>query len=221
MKKIKHYPQNRKENQPHNYYDLKQEAVNDLVNALNEPNPQETKETKKPPMNPYKYDKIARIPTWIKAVFIKFWVAGAICFFFYVGLGYYVDSMENLILITALATGLIMDLLVTPAFLYFESDKKEYHKYLMVPVSAKKIWSLLINIPIAFIEVYGVVMIYAIINEAYINSHNVEEGYIALGVEPLLYGVFFVIIDLILLFFKNMIVGIVNNAKNVSKNNSN
>lgn len=224
MKKpnINHKNNHSKDKKIINYYDLKQEAVNDLVSALKEPISKEEqsnnkKEVKNPPMNPYKYDKLARIPTWIKAVFIKFWVAGAICFFFFSGLSYYVGNMENLILITAIATGLIVDFLVTPAFLYFESDKKEYHKYLMVPVSAKKVWSLLINIPVAFIEVYGVVTIYALINQAIVNSKGLEEGYVTLGVEPLLYGVFFVVIDLILLLFKNMIVGIIQNVKSIEK----
>jgi hypothetical protein len=222
MKKSKVYHKNTqsKDNKITNYYNLKQEAVNNLVSALKEPDikeePSHSKKNKvKPPIDPYKIDKLSKIPTWVKAVFVKFWTAGAICFFFFWGLGSYVNSMENMILITSIATGLIVDFLVTPAFLYFESDKKEYHKYMIVPVSSKKIWSLLINIPVAFIEVYGVVTIYAIINQVYVNSNGLEEGYITLGVEPLLYGVFFVAIDLLLLLFKNLIVGMIQNVKNI------
>ena len=222
MKKSKIYHKNNqlKEGKVTEYYNLKQEAVNDLVKALKEPDTKEVplsnkKNKEKPPFNPYKIDKLSKIPTWIKAVFVKFWIAGAICFFFFWGLGYYIESMENLILFTAIATGLIVDFLVTPAFLYFESDKKEFHKYIMVPVSSKKIWSLLINIPVAFIEVYGVVTIYAIINQVYVNSNGLSEGYVTLAVEPLLYGVFFVAIDLLLLFFKNLIVGMIENVRNI------
>lgn len=215
--KVYHKINQSKENKITEYYNLKQEAVNDLVGALKEPDSKEypsVDKKKKPPINPYKIDKLSKIPTWIKAVFVKFWTAGAICFFFFWGLGSYINSMENLILTTSIATGLIVDFLLTPAFLYFESDKKEYHKYIMVPVSGKKIWSLLINIPVAFIEVYGVVTIYAFINRVYVNSNGLDEGYITLGVEPLLYGVFFVVIDLLLLFFKNCIVGMLQNVRN-------
>lgn len=221
MKKAKFYQKNHqsKENNVSEYYNLKQKAVDDLVSALQEPvtpeePPRNQKNKEKPAIDPYKIDKLSKIPTWIKAVFVKYWTAGAICFFFFWGLGYYITNMENLIFITSIATGLITDFLVTPAFLYFESDKKEYHRYLLVPVSGKKIWSLFINIPVALIEVYGVVMIYAIINQIYVNSNNLAEGYIFLGVEPLLYGVFFVAIDFLLLFFKNMLIDMILHARN-------
>lgn len=222
MKKVKinHKRNQSKDNKITQYYDLKHESVNNLVSALKETEiteepSRQNKNIEKPPINPYKIDKLSRIPTWIKAVFVKYWVAGAICFFFFWGLGYYVRSMENLIIIASLATGLIADFLVTPAFLYFESDKKEYHKYLIAPIPGRKSRSLLINIPVAFIEVYGVVAIYSIINKIYITSNGLDEGYVYLGVEPLLYGVFFVAIDLLLLVFKNLIIGMIENVKNV------
>ncbi|MDD4212137.1 MAG: hypothetical protein PHY42_01915 [Bacilli bacterium] len=220
MKKTKTPPKKNQANDDKilEYYELKQEAVRELASALKETEEESQSKTKdKPAIDPYKIDKLSKIPTWIKAFFVKYWTAGAICFFFFWGLGYYISSMENLILITALATGLIIDFLVTPAFLHFESDKKEYHKYAMVPVSSKKIWTLLINIPIAFIEVYGVVMIYAFINQAYVNSQGLEEGTVTLAVEPLLYGLFFLVIDLLLLFFKNMIIGMIQNVRNTTK----
>ena len=115
-----------------NYYDLKTEAVKDLVSALNEEVQEETpsihkkyirnKNEKQP--DPYKLDKLALIPTWIKAFFIKFWVAGAICYFFIWGLGVYITDILDTLFVTAIATGIIMDLLVNPAMICFESDKK-------------------------------------------------------------------------------------------------
>ena len=114
-----------------NYYDLKTDAVNSLVDALNEEPKEETlsvhkkyiKNKEKDQPNPYKLDKLALIPTWIKAFFIKFWVAGAICYFFIWGLGIYIQATLDMLFVTAFSTGIIVDLLVTPAMLYFESDK--------------------------------------------------------------------------------------------------
>lgn len=218
-KKYKQVP-TYKEEKTADYYSLKQDAVNDLAEALQdsekvikeeEINPKYKMDKKQ---SPYKYGLLGKIPTWLKAAFIKFWANGAICYFFFWGLGYYFSSMENLILITALGTGIINDFLITTALLYFESDKKEYHKYILVPVSCKKIWTLFANIFLALIEVYGVVMLYSLINNIINKINNSPSDTVALGVEPLLYGLLFVIVDAVLLVFKNVFVSIFKDAKN-------
>lgn len=208
-----------------NYYDLKTDAVNSLVDALNEEPKEETisvhkkyiqnKEKEQP--NPYKLDKLALIPTWIKAFFIKFWVAGAICYFFIWGLGIYIQATLDMLFVTAFATGIIVDLLVTPAMLYFESDKKEWHPYILVPVPGKKLWSLLINIPVAFLEVGVIFLIYSEINILLVDIKNLPSGSTPLAVEPLLFGLLYLIIDIIIISIKNLFIKVIKKIKNKNK----
>ena len=208
---------------PINYYDLKTDAVNDLVSALNEEAVEEThsvhkkyvREKKENQPDPYKLDKLALVPTWIKAIFVKFWVAGAICYFFIWGLGIQVSDPLDQVFLTGIATGVIFDLLVNSAFLYFESDKKEYHPYILVPVPAKKIWSLLINIPVSLIEVGLVMLIYSSINILIKDLKGLPEGSTVLNVEPILYGVFFVIVDMAIISIKNLIIKVYKKMKKI------
>lgn len=199
-----------------NSYELKTKAVDELVDILKnqdeDTNFEEEKSKNKNHPNPYKLDRLARIPTWIKAFFIKFWVAGAICYFFFWGLGYYVNTMD-LIILTGLATGLITDLLVNSAFLYFQSDQKEYNRYMFLPVSCKKVWTLFVNIPLGIIEVLIVFYIYTFINKLFVDIKGLPEGTTSLGVGPLLYGLFFLLVDMFFISMKNLMVKIVKDAQ--------
>jgi hypothetical protein len=196
-----------------NYYELKAAAVNELADVLkkqpdktNQPKPEE------PHLNPYHIDRLARIPTWIKALFIKFWMAGAICYFGFWGLGYYVSSTLDLVVLVGLISGVTTDLLLNPAFLYFESDQKEYHRYMMLPVSGKKIWTLFINIAYGIMVTVSVYVIYTMINMAIVSIRGLPVGTASLLVEPLLYGLFFLMVDMFFITFKNLIVSIVNKS---------
>lgn len=199
----KNNDQVKKENSA-SYYDLKKDAVNDLVDALkNDSGEQITngknKNDQSQEFNPYSVDKLSKIPTWIKALFVKFWFAGAICYFCLWGLGNYISSQLDLIILTGIITGLVTDIIINNAFLYFQSNKREFEKYMFITVSGKKIWPIFANIILAIIEVLGVTLIYKIINQ------NIQNPSDMLGVEPILYGLFFVLIDMTLISIKNLI----------------
>ena len=194
-------------------YSLKVEAVETLTKAINEGTIKEIpEEQKKAEQQSYKVDKLAKIPSWIKVIFVKFWVAGAICFFFMWGLGMYIKNSLDMYVVVSLAFAFINDLFVNSAFLYFESDKKEYHKWLLVPVPAKKIWTIFANIPIGFLEAFLINQLYALTNKIVVTVGNLDPNTIPVTMEPLLFGLFYVIVNLFLLLIKNTIVNIVNDA---------
>ena len=67
----------------HNHYKLKSKAVDELVEALKqEPNAEVKTDSPKPPAILTK-SSAAKIPTFVKALFAKYWVAGAICYSVY------------------------------------------------------------------------------------------------------------------------------------------
>ena len=192
-------------------YSLKTEAVEKLTKAINEGIAEEIPEEEKE-LRPYKVDKVSKIPTWIKVIFVKFWVAGAICYFFMWGLGLYIPNSLDMYVVVSLALAFINDLFVNSAFLYFESDKKEYHKWILVPVPAKKIWSIFINIPIGFLEAFLINLLYGGLNKGVVALWNLDPNTIPILMEPLLFGLFYVIINLLLLLIKNTAVNIVKDA---------
>ncbi len=202
----------KKENHPQknvqDYYELKTEAVEKLASALKEEEPAE-----KPTQDPYKVDWFARIPAWVKALFVKYWVAGALCYFGFWGLGLAIgDELDNLVFVGVL-TGAVTDLLVNSAFLYFETDKKEFRKFMMIPVSSKKIWPLFVNILYGLLVTFSVFYIYMLINYTVVQARGLPEGSIVLGVEPLLYGLFFLIVDMFFISIKNWVVSVIRKSK--------
>ncbi|MBQ4226453.1 MAG: hypothetical protein II664_09075, partial [Oscillospiraceae bacterium] len=62
------------------YYDLKTDAVDRLVDAKNAPEVSDAEIRKYTNKNQF------RLPAWLKIVLVKFWFAGAVCYFFLWGL---------------------------------------------------------------------------------------------------------------------------------------
>ena len=132
-----------------NYYDLKVDKVDELVAALKEEPPADsndlsmfisdctggdspenyTRTGKKKQFDPYKIDFLGRIPAWIKAFFVKWWFAGAVCYFIMWGLQNYVSDPLDLIVLTGVILGLVVEILVNPLLRYMERGEKEYDNY--------------------------------------------------------------------------------------------
>ena len=88
---------------------------------------------------------LARIPYWIKAILLKYWFYGAICFFVLIGLGGAGATGENGAIVCGLIAGLVFDFIVYGIYRAMDSDKKESRYYVMY--KSKKIWSVFVNIP--------------------------------------------------------------------------
>lgn len=196
------------------YYGLKSDAVADLVKAQNDAIAQEeivssneiTVEVKK-----YRKGFLSKVPVWIKALFVKFWFNGMICFFFYWGLGAYIADQLDLIVVVGLAMGVLTDILLNNILRFMNGDKKEYDAYMMLPM--KKFWTFFVNIVYAGIVLFCVIMTYQLINIWVIKANELPLDSVPLGVEPLLFGVFYLFYDMIFITVKNVIVGAVKKHK--------
>jgi len=189
-----------------NYYELKTDAIDRLINA----DKKEYPKTKVDPGKQYRSGFLDKIPSWVLALFMKFWFNGAVCFFIFWGLGLYVKDMLDMIVIMAVVLGMVTDVLVNNAFRFFETYKGQNSKWMMFP--QKKYWTFLVNIPYAFIVLLGVIWLYSVINVA-ANAVNGTANEIFLGVEPILFGVFYMGVDMIFIGIKNTFVSIVKDAK--------
>ena len=231
-KKSKKYKQPAKETTIENYYDLKTKEMDELVAALKsdgqtdvsgEPLPsmniaevtgevtEDNKKGKKK-FDPYKRDKLSRIPYWIRALFIKFWFFGAVCYFALMGLGsLFIDESGNytiiqdiqLYIVCGVIMGLFVDCFVNPIFRMMESDSKEFNNFMMLPFPFKQFWTFFANIVNYLIVTMGVGCIYWFI-DVYIAEFT--------GVEPLLFGIFCLIVDMAFIGIKDLIVFLIKRA---------
>ncbi len=216
-----------KESTIENYYDLKVNKVDELVAALkgtDSPDEREQislkipdctgeegKKTKKreKEFDPYKVDKLSRVPAWLKAIFIKFWFAGAVCYFIMMGTGL---KDFDAIIVTGVVLGVIVDVLVNPCFSHMQSDKREFDNYIMLPFPFKKFWTFFVNV------IYYVGVLF-VVNYCYLGINLICNAIAGtslqyyIGVEPLLFGVLTTIADMAFIGIKDLIVYLVKRAK--------
>ena len=149
-------------------------------------------------------------------MFIKFWFAGAVCYFIMFGIQFS-DSLDTIV-ITGVVLGVIVDIMVNPIFGYLESDKKEYNAYIMFPFPFKQFWTFFTNI-IYYVGVLICVNYCYIGLNLLINAIAGTTGKLVFGVEPLLFGVFAVIVDMAFIGIKDLIVYLVKRSKRKRKEN--
>ncbi|MCM1236632.1 MAG: hypothetical protein NC489_41680, partial [Ruminococcus flavefaciens] len=154
-------------------------------------------------------DFLGRIPVWIKAIFVKWWFAAVVCYFVMMGLQQLMNApTADIILLTGIVMGLVVEMLVNPLFRYMERDGKEYDPYVMFPFPFKAYWTFLTNVIYYIIVAFCINFCYLGINEL-VNLINGTSGAIPVGVEPLLYGTFAVIVDMVFIGIKDLIVYLV------------
>lgn len=185
-----------------NYYDLKTDAVDRLVNAESAP------EVSDAEIRKYKSKGKLKIPTWFKIVFVKFWFSGAICYFFLWGLGTYLSGLD-LMFVLAVGLGMSMDLMVNNLLHYFEPEKGAYDRWMMVPF--RKFWSIFLNVLYAGVLLYCIIWAYNVINTFLVGSAETAQR-VAVPVEPILFGLLYMGFDMLFITVKNTILKVFRDA---------
>lgn len=205
------------------FYDLKIDKVDELVAALKGDSdasddgvlsmnindctgvydPKNIKRSgKQKQFNPYRTNFLGNVPVVLKALFVKWWFFALVSFFIVMGLGYYIADPLDLLVLTGLATGIVVDVLVNPVFRYMESDEHEYNKYMMFPFPFKAFWTFFTNIVYAIFITCCVGSIYEIINVIGNNiSGTTGNSYFA--IEPLSFGLIMLAVDMIFIGIKD------------------
>ena len=208
-KKNKNIPAGASAHKNNNPYELKTDAVDRLVNAEKKEYPKLTIEND--PRRAFRNGFIDRIPSWVKALFIKFWFNGAVCFFIFWGLGILIPNMENMLIVLAISLGMVKDILVNNIYRYFATPEGANDKWMMFP--KKRYASFFFNIIYSFVLLLVVIGIYNAINIV-INAIRGTETVIYFGVEPIFFGFFYMAADLLFITVKNTAIKIVADAKN-------
>lgn len=188
------------------YYSLKTDAVRDLVEANESNSPKVSEEELKKYTSGHKFN----IPEWVKMLFIKFWFAGAVCFFFIWGLSIYMADMLDTLVVTGLALGFVTDILTNNALRFMEKTKGGNDKYIMV--TKRGYASLFLNILYAGVVLFFVYTAYNVINML-ITLAAVGAEVNPLGVEPLLFGLLYMCFDQLFITMKHIFIKIISDAK--------
>ena len=187
------------------YYKLKTKAVNDLVTADESNSPVVSREE----LNRYKSGPKLQVADWVKLLFIKGWFAGAVCFFFIWGLGGAMASQWDLLFVTGFALGTVTDLLTNPVLRFFEKTPGDHSRWMMFP--KKGFITLPLNIVYGYIILALVFALYTAINAVAARiTGNMDT--IVLGVEPVLFGVFCLGFDLLLLQGKRLLLRLIHST---------
>ena len=188
------------------YYKLNTKAVDDLVNA----SPENTPEVPREELEKYRSKSDIHLPRWLKAVLLKAWFAGAACFFIFWGLGLYLTNLLDMMLVFGLALGLVTDLLVNNIFRFAAQVPGENDSWMMFP--KKGMAAFFLNILYAFFLLFCVYFLYQGINLA-ITSVTGQVDSVPVGVEPILFGLFYMGFDLLFLSMKHLALRIVSDAR--------
>lgn len=184
------------------YYDLKTDAVERLVNAKDAP------EVSDAEIRKYTSKGKFNIPSAVKILFVKFWFSGAVCFFFLWGLNMLVSDKLDLLVITAIGLGVVTDLMVNHVLRSMEPYDRAYDKWMMV--TWRKNWSIFINVLYSGGVLFFVYKTYEVINMAIVGK---DSNLTAVGVEPLLFGLLYMGFDMLFIAMKNLFVKIVKDAE--------
>lgn len=193
-------------------YNLKSEAVDELVDAQSGEAPEYSEEE----LAKYRSGGKFKIPEAVKVLFLKAWFAGAVCYFILWGLGMYIYSLIDMLFVLGIVLGMATDLLTNNVIRFIEKTPGANDKWLMFP--KKGMASFFLNIVYAIALLLCVYSLYTGINGAYAAVTGNAEV-VLLGVEPVLFGVFCMGFDMLFILIKRTIVSIFTDAKNKARNN--
>ena len=192
------------------YYKLNLKAVDDLVTA-DESNSPKVSEAE---LRKYRSGPKVTLSDTVKALLIKFWFAGATCFFFLWGLGNAVNHWLDQLVVLGLALGAVTDLLTNNLYRFIARTPGGNDRWMMFP--RKAFYTLPLNIVYAYLLLFLVVTTYNAVNAAILGL-GLAQGGTPLGVGPILFGVFTAAWDTLLIQIKRTGKSVVADAKRGAK----
>lgn len=182
---------------PAEYYKLNTKAVEDLVNADASNSPEISKEE----LEKYRSGSKIKLAWWVKILFIKFWFPASVCYFFFWGLGVYVTNMLDMLVITGIALGMVTDILTNNVLRFFAKTEGEYDRFMMFP--KKRYLTFPLNILYSWVLLFFVFILYSMINVG-LNALTHATETVILGVEPILFGLFYIGFDTLFIEAKHL-----------------
>ncbi len=194
-----------KERAAEDYYRLHTAAIDDLVHADESNSPEVSPEE----LARYTSRRIS-LAEWVKILLIKFWFNASVCFFFFWGLTAYLRDLPDQMFVLGVAMGIVTDLLVNNILRFYAETEGGNDRWIMFP--KKRFASFPLNILYAFVVLFFVYTLYQVINIVIIRFTGASDS-VPLGVEPILFGLFYLGIDLLFLTMKQLFLRILRDAR--------
>ena len=188
-------------------YELKSDAVDKLLKAEKGEVPEFSQEE----LKKYRSKGGIKLPQPVKVILLKAWFAGAVCYFILWGLGMYIYSLIDMLFIMGIVLGMVTDLLTNNVIRFIEATPGENNKWLMFP-NQRGMVSFFLNLVYALVLVACVYFLYSGINLMIVAIIGNADT-VPLGVEPVLYGVFYMGFDLLFVGCKNLLKQIILDAQ--------
>ncbi len=178
------------------------------------------KKDKNNEFNPYASDKLARIPSWIKVLFLKYWVAAATFYFFGVANPLIptsgedfniVSTFEPYYLFLSLGLALFTEYITKNFIKFMKNDRDDTTRFNLV--NQKGVVSFLLNVVYAFAIMIPMILILVLLA-----SHNLVfdtlngSGNMA-AIEPFTAGFVYIALDAIAVSIKNLIIYLYKQSK--------
>ena len=163
---------------------------------------------KKDVQNPYESDKLAKIPSWIKILLLKYWAAAAAYYFF--GIANPLVSPDSSIapdmyyVWISLGLALLLEFIVKTLVRFMRNSRDDTYRYNMI--NRKGVVSLLLHLVYAFIA-NGFVMLVLLFLAGkgwILDLLKLDEN--SAAIEPFTAGLVFIVVDAIFVFGKFLIV---------------
>lgn len=180
--------------QKEDIYALNTEAVDALVEAQQGNVPQYTEEE----LKRYQTKSGIHMPRPLLVILMKAWFYGAVCFFILWGLGNVLHITDRIV-ICGIVIGMVIDLLLNNALRFFESVPGEFQNWIMV--NRRGVLGLFLNVAYGLLLMCCVFGIYSLI--------NMRPEVFFVGVEPILFGLFTMGFDLLMVGIRNLIVKLI------------
>ena len=190
---------------PADYYDLKTQAVDDLVTANEENSPPVSAAE----LRQYRSGPRVKMADWVKVLLLKCWTGGMICYFFIWGLSTFTLNQWDHLLILGIALGLVTNLITNNILRFIAGTPGMYDRWMMFP--GRKLWWLPFDILYALLLVLCVVMTYNGFN--LLAAGGAENASPVFGVEPILFGIILTLWDLLFLGMKRLCRQMLRDAK--------
>ena len=195
------------------YYRLHTDAVDALVGADEDNSPPVPEEE----LRKYRSGPRLRFADWAKALLVKIWFAGSVCFFIFWGLSAYITAQLDLLLVFGVALGIVTDLLTNNVFRFYAKTPGANDRWMMFP--KQRYAAFLGNIVYACWLLACVAGLYRLINLALLAASGARDA-VPLGVEPILFGVFYTLFDLLFLAMKRLAGRIISDARERARSSS-
>jgi len=187
------------------YYRLHTDAVEELVSATKENTPRYSQEE----LEKYRSSRGKwHLPEMAKALLIKVWFYGAVCFFVFWGLGLYLADRLDLYFTAAVMLGMVTDLLINHFLRNIEKLPGGSQRLMMV--KKRGVAGFFLNLMYGFLLLFGVMTIYNALNLLF--QLILGPSAFVLGVEPILFGVFTTAVDTLYIRIKHLLQSIIADA---------